>query len=217
MEIYLQRNVHSTVKPLVQDIPNPNIFMFLVSSWSCLCSIHWSQVLSQEWRCIWSSADRRCSNIWVINFIAYYGASYIRGLTIISFFSLLLIKSVYAKYVGHVKHFRWLGPNVWWEILQIYIEYIKPIRQMSDEPWKFFAYTALSCVTFWLKLNKSNSPCLFGAVSPASSWERSCQRKSFWSPYLLTRNILQIHPGRKTITLNKHLSIQQINVTMNTS
>ena len=46
--------------------------MFLVSSSSCLCPIHWSQVLSAEWRCSWSSADRRCSNyIWVFNnFIA---------------------------------------------------------------------------------------------------------------------------------------------------
>ena len=36
--------------------------------------IHWSQVLSREWRCSWSSADRQCCNyIWVIyNFIAYY-------------------------------------------------------------------------------------------------------------------------------------------------
>ena len=33
--------------------------MFLVSSCSCLCPIHWSQVLSGEWRCSWSSADRR--------------------------------------------------------------------------------------------------------------------------------------------------------------
>ena len=42
--------------------------MFLISSCSCLCSFHWSQVLSQEWRCSWSSADRQCSNyIWVIN------------------------------------------------------------------------------------------------------------------------------------------------------
>ena len=37
-------------------------------SCSCYCSIHWSQVLSREWRCSWSSADRRCSNyIWVIS------------------------------------------------------------------------------------------------------------------------------------------------------
>ena len=40
---------------------------------SCLCPIHWSQMLSWEWRCSWSSADKRCSNyIWMINnFIAY--------------------------------------------------------------------------------------------------------------------------------------------------
>ena len=58
--------------------------MFLVSSCSCVCPIHWSQVLSQEWRCSWSSIDRRCSNyIWVINkFIVYAGAAYIRGLTV---------------------------------------------------------------------------------------------------------------------------------------
>ena len=58
--------------------------MILVSSCSCLCPIHWSQVLSWEWRYNWSSADRRCSNyIWVIhNFIAYQGASYIRDFTV---------------------------------------------------------------------------------------------------------------------------------------
>ena len=41
-------------------------------------------MLSREWGCSWSSADRRCSNyIWVIdNFITYYGASYIRGFTV---------------------------------------------------------------------------------------------------------------------------------------
>ena len=31
--------------------------MYLVWSYSCLCPIHWSQVLSREWRCSWSSAD----------------------------------------------------------------------------------------------------------------------------------------------------------------
>ena len=42
-------------------------------------------MLSREWRCSWSCADRRCSNyIWVIdNFIAYKDASYIRGLTVV--------------------------------------------------------------------------------------------------------------------------------------
>ena len=41
--------------------------MSLISSCSCLCPIHWSPVLNREWRCSWSSADRRCSKyIWVI-------------------------------------------------------------------------------------------------------------------------------------------------------
>ena len=59
--------------------------MFLVSSYSCLCPINWSQVLSWEWRCKWSSTDRWCSNyIWVINkFIAHWGAACIRGLTVV--------------------------------------------------------------------------------------------------------------------------------------
>ena len=33
--------------------------MFLISPCSCLCTIYWSHVLSGEWRCSWSSADRR--------------------------------------------------------------------------------------------------------------------------------------------------------------
>ena len=49
---------------------------------------HWSQMLGWEWRCSWSSADRRCSNyIWVINnFIAYQGhegVAYIRMFTVL--------------------------------------------------------------------------------------------------------------------------------------
>ena len=59
--------------------------MILVLSFSCLCPIHWSWALCREWRCSWSSADRRCSNyIWVImNLIVYYAASFIRGLTVV--------------------------------------------------------------------------------------------------------------------------------------
>ena len=50
-------------------------WMFFVLSCSCLCLIHWSQVLSQEWRCGWSSTDRQCNR--VINiFIAYKGVAY---------------------------------------------------------------------------------------------------------------------------------------------
>ena len=44
---------------------------------SFLCSIHWSQVLSWEWRCSWSSADRRCSNYNSLKWCHYecYGIS----------------------------------------------------------------------------------------------------------------------------------------------
>ena len=58
--------------------------MFPILSCNCLCLIHWSEVLSQEWICSGSSADRQCSNyIWVINnFIDYYVVAYIRGLTV---------------------------------------------------------------------------------------------------------------------------------------
>ena len=53
-------------------------------SCGCICQIAWSQMLSREWRCSWSSADRRCSNyIWVIdNSFAYLGVPYIRGFTV---------------------------------------------------------------------------------------------------------------------------------------
>ena len=41
-------------------------------------------MLSREWRCSWSSADRRCSNYILVihNYIAYQCAYYIRGYTI---------------------------------------------------------------------------------------------------------------------------------------
>ena len=57
-------------------------------------------MLSREWRCSWSSADRRCSNyIWVIdNFIAYYGASYIREFTVFILLEFMMTS-------GHVNTF----------------------------------------------------------------------------------------------------------------
>ena len=51
--------------------------MFLVSSWSCLCPVHWSQVLIREWSCSWNSADKY---IRVIN--DFIDATYIRVLTV---------------------------------------------------------------------------------------------------------------------------------------
>ena len=75
--------------------------MLLVSSCSCLYPIRWSQVLSWEWRCSWSSADRRCSNyIWVINnLIACKCASYIRDLTVS-----LLGPTMYMQYIPKNMH-----------------------------------------------------------------------------------------------------------------
>ena len=73
-----------TVKSLIWDAPNLKDSVIIVSSCSCRYPICWSQVLSREWRCSWSSADRRCSNyISVINnFITYWSAAYIRDLTV---------------------------------------------------------------------------------------------------------------------------------------
>ena len=79
--------------------------MFLISCSSCLCPIHWSQVLSGPWRCSWSSADRRCSYyIWVINnFIAYWGVACIRG-------SMVVIKEYSGVRTRRVKVYVYIGP-----------------------------------------------------------------------------------------------------------
>ena len=76
-----------------------------ISNLKCLSSrpadallllLYWSHVLSWEWRCSWSSADRRCSNyIWVINnLIAHQGATYIRDLTVLHFHHINFWKNV---------------------------------------------------------------------------------------------------------------------------
>ena len=60
--------------------------MFLASSCSCYCPIHWRQVLSREWRFNWSSTDRWWSHyIWMINsVIGFWCKPFIRGFTVIS-------------------------------------------------------------------------------------------------------------------------------------
>ena len=52
-----------------------------------------------EWRCSWSSADRRCSNyIWAINnLIAYWSAAYIRDLAGDG--------QTRVQYTAHLKHY----------------------------------------------------------------------------------------------------------------
>ena len=114
--------------------------MILISYCSCLCPIHWSQVWSREWRCSWSSADRRCSNyIWVINnFIALSGAPYIRGLT---------VTCLPSKYIAYCPHFfQSLSPKQRdhqeriWEILRTEVQYIKKLQAIDDvSTWIQFA------------------------------------------------------------------------------
>ena len=94
--------------------------MFVASPCSCLCVIYWDQVLSQEWRCSWSSADRRCSNyIWVIdNFIAYQGASYIRDFTVILHIAL---QQFHMQNIHHT-----------------WIHKTHPIARFQGEPWDVY-------------------------------------------------------------------------------
>ena len=53
--------------------PTKTQSLIVSPSSSCLGANYGKQALSREWRCSWSSADRRCSNyIWVLNkFITY--------------------------------------------------------------------------------------------------------------------------------------------------
>ena len=57
--------------------------MFVVSSSWCFRPIHWNQVLSREWRCSWSSTDRRCSNciLMIQQLHCLLRCAYTRGLT----------------------------------------------------------------------------------------------------------------------------------------
>ena len=78
------------------------------------------------------------------------------------------------KIIGHIGHFRWLGPNISWEISQIWIEYIKPIGQMSDESWKFFRYTGCRQLMSVYKTSGrpfANATCqLYGRLLNGGDW-----------------------------------------------
>ena len=111
-----------TVKSLILDALKPETWMILVWSCSCRCLIHWTQGLCQEWRCSWSSADRRCSNyIWVMNdYIAYKDATYIRGLT---------VKTIFLDEVNSIIMIRWL-----WGCIMIFIMGIPTLVRWSRDP-----------------------------------------------------------------------------------
>ena len=129
--------------------------MFLISSCSCLCPIHWSQVLSLEWRCSWSSADRRCSNyIWVINnFITYQGTSYIRGFTVLNSPLNVAFPSRVTSKSGNIF---WLGV-----ILQVpgalsWTSWLS--RRVCRAPCAFWTMSSASCLACtWHKVRSKNS------------------------------------------------------------
>ena len=82
-------------------------------------------MLSREWRCIWSSAERWCSNyIWVIKIvIAYQCVTYIRGLTVSQIpwlLSTVMVLSVYEGYafVFHLEEFQLCTPSQIWEMIK---------------------------------------------------------------------------------------------------
>ena len=49
---------HNSAYRHVSNIRRTKSQHFLVLSCGCLCRIPWSQMLSRQWRCSWSSADR---------------------------------------------------------------------------------------------------------------------------------------------------------------
>ena len=77
--------------------------MFPVSACNCLWAIYLCQVLSREWRCSWSSANRRCFNsIWVINnLIAYLSAVLYYRLD--SIYLLMIIRISVLHHVSIIK------------------------------------------------------------------------------------------------------------------
>ena len=109
--------------------------MFLVSSCICLCPIHWSQVLRQEWRCSWSSADRQCSNnIWGINnFIAYQVATYIRGFMVCIIFLqkhyLVISLLTMCHFVFHVPSVSEFNIQVYFASWRTWIRYVKHVTE----------------------------------------------------------------------------------------
>ena len=140
----LENKNWATVKSLIWGAPNPKTLMIIVSSCCCLCPIHWNQVLSREWRCSWSSADRRCSNyIWVINdFIAYLGVSYIRGLMVLD---LIWHKTHLMTVIQPSDHFRLVKYTYRWQntilsclLRKVPVTYYYYSNSQSHFTWRVF-------------------------------------------------------------------------------
>ena len=167
--------------------------MFLISSCSCLCSIHSSQVLSREWRCSWSSADRRCSNlIWVIdNFIAYQGATYIGGFTVL--WTLVVVAVLLLRYA-------WASESTWnYRLISIeylLMLYMKVCYRFVYDWTTFVIFAYISSVLFFQlsgTIHTCINPC--GAESILEKQRKNCH-------FLYVKNtdlgqVVEIFPYRR--------------------
>ena len=136
---------------------------YIVSLERSFCTCIWYQ-LDVNW--IWSLFIQPAADSWkVLNFLQWQYQ--VLGISAVKYrFMLQYMWAVQQNY--HMTSYMWypkrnklpliqcswkssdmldisdsLGQiNVWWDISQIWIECVKLTRQMSDEPWKFFRYTA---------------------------------------------------------------------------
>ena len=73
--------------------------MVLALSCRCLCPIHWNQVLSREWRCSWSRADR-----WIL-------PNVLRNANLIS-----ILNIRYLSIMWNIARWPFLGLRLWYLI-----------------------------------------------------------------------------------------------------
>ena len=129
--------------------------MIPVSSCSCLCPIHWSQMLSREWRCSWSSTDSRCPNyIWLIdNLIAYQGAAYIRDLAVCS----ITLQWICPRQ-AHLSPYNktgTMGLGIYTELIWNYETYNLLIWKDNDDFFVDYLWTFLMILISLLSLNNT--------------------------------------------------------------
>ena len=161
--------------------------MFLVSTCSCLCPVHWSQVLSGEWRCSWSSAGRRCSNyIWVMNnFIAQLDATH-KGFMVIFLGQVFRIQYHVANH-----RFQWF--------MNIHMLILLHTHKLNDKYtssvgfwWGFFPSTLHHEVYPWDRTAPSHT--WVGSWSNSAvkgryrNWKSHCPHRLSWGPTMLYNN-----------------------------
>ena len=155
--------------------------MFLVSSCSCLCPIHWSQVLSREWRFSFSSADRRCSNyIWVINsFIAYLAATNITGLTAFIWISSLLLKQLYDCPSGREDEMKTDQPKNRMSANHVYNSWniLHSYSRVFTDYWYYYTFIIFCVFTSVLYQVRR-----LGLVEKLSTEEKMLQEVSMYQP-----------------------------------